>query len=129
MREVLRRLNNLSGMRGSLVATPDGLPIASDLPSNMEVEETAGLGACMGRLLCDFAGEIGMRDINLGVLESNAARLFISRITWGFLIAVADKQCPLGEARIEMRQAAGRLNDICAQLSSYLQEEQNSENP
>ncbi len=121
MREVLRRLNGMSGMRGSLVVSPDGLPIASDLPANLEMETTAGLAACMGKMLTDWASKMGAGKMAVGMMDTKAARLFVSAISWGFLVGVADKRCPLGEARLEMRSAAARLNDICKQLSESVE--------
>jgi len=124
MREVLRQLNAINGMRGSLVVTPDGLPIVEDLPAELDVETTAGLGACMGKMLSDWAGEMGAGNIAVGMIEARAARLFVSVILWGFLVAVAEKRCPLGEARLEMRAAAARLNEICQRLTRSMEEEE-----
>jgi len=129
MREVLQRLNAVNGMKGSLVVTPDGLPIATDLPAALEIEATAGLGACMGKMITGWAGQTGMKEVALGMLETGKSRLFVSAITWGFLVAVAEKRCPLGEARLEMRNAAARLNEICAGLASSVQEEESRSEP
>jgi predicted regulator of Ras-like GTPase activity (Roadblock/LC7/MglB family) len=123
MREVLQRLNAVGGIRGSLMVSPDGLPIALDLPG-FDVETFAGLGAHMGRMFAEWAREMGMDGIALGMMETENARLLIAPTAWGFLVAVAEKRCPLGEARLQMRSAAERLNEICAGLASALQEEQ-----
>ncbi|NIM06649.1 MAG: hypothetical protein GTO55_09375, partial [Armatimonadetes bacterium] len=78
MREVLQRINSINGMKGSLVVTPDGLPIASDLPPGLDAETAAGLGACMGKMIADWAGEMDMSNMALGMMETKEARLFIS---------------------------------------------------
>jgi predicted regulator of Ras-like GTPase activity (Roadblock/LC7/MglB family) len=126
MREVLQNLNAVSGMKGSLVVAPDGLPIALNLPSEIDAETVAGLGACMGEMLADWAGEINAGGISVCMLEAEGARFFISAISWGYLVAVAEKRCPLGEARLEMRAAAAKLNEICERLSRSMQTEENS---
>lgn len=123
MREILRRLNGVHGIRGSLVVTPDGLPIATELPG-LEAEATAGLGACMGKMITEWAEGIDASRVVFGMMDSKDARLFISPIVWGFLVAVADKSCPLGEARLEVRMAAERLNEICQKLSRHIEEEE-----
>jgi len=124
MRNILRRLNSVSGMRGSLVVTPDGLPIAVDLPSDMPVEAAAGLSASIGKMLADWSDTTGAGAMKIGMIEAQQARLFVSHINWGYLVAIAEKHCPLGEARIEMRTATTQINDVCQQLKQSLQEEE-----
>ena len=124
MHEVLQRLNRIEGIKGSLVVTPDGLPIAVDLPADYDPETAAGLGAAMGKMVTDWAGSAGAGKISVGMIEAKFARLFVSAITWGFVIAVAEKQCALGEARLEMRAAASKLDEICARLSRSMDEEE-----
>ncbi len=109
------------------MVTSDGLPIVCDLPAEMDVEAAAGLGAHVGRMIADWAGEVGLKSASIAMMESNQARLFISSTAWGFLVAVADKRCPLGEARIGMKKAAAQLDSICAGLNSRIMAEEANE--
>jgi len=124
MREVLQRLNLVQGMKGSLVVTPDGLPIAAELPDNLDRETAAGLAGIIGRMLSDWAGEVKAGKISIGLLEAKNARLFFAPIAWGYLVAIAEKQCPLGEMRLELKVAVGNLNEVCARLATSLQQEE-----
>jgi predicted regulator of Ras-like GTPase activity (Roadblock/LC7/MglB family) len=124
MHEILRRLNSVTGMRGSLVVTPDGLPIAVDLPAGMDCETTSGLTASTAKLLGDWAQQAGAGLLSLGMIEARDVRLFVSSIAWGYLIGVAEKHCPIGEARAEMRHATTGLNSICSRLAHAVEEEE-----
>ena len=124
MREALKNLNATPGMRGALLVSPDGLPIAVDLPDDMELEATAGLSAVICKMVEEWASLLTKEDMILGMLESQDARLFISAIDWGFVVAIAAKSCPLGEARLSLRTASARLNEICRELAQNLQEEE-----
>jgi predicted regulator of Ras-like GTPase activity (Roadblock/LC7/MglB family) len=124
MREVLQRLNLLSGMKGSLVVTPDGLPIAAELLEDMDRETAAGLSAFIGRMLNDWAGEVQAGKISIGLMEAKEARLFFAPVDWGYLVAITEKHCPLGEMRLEMKVAVAGLNEVCARLATSLQKEE-----
>lgn len=128
MREILSRLNAVSGMKGSLVVTPDGLPIAVDLPTGVDRETMAGISASIATLLNDWAHQAGAGAMSVGMLDAKNMRLFVSPITWGYLIGLAEKRCTLGEARTEMRAATAALNTVCATLTRAVQEEE-STNP
>lgn len=43
MREVLKKLNTTPGIKGSLVLTPDGIVVASELSSELDEDTTAAL--------------------------------------------------------------------------------------
>jgi predicted regulator of Ras-like GTPase activity (Roadblock/LC7/MglB family) len=124
MREVLQRLNMVQGLKGSLVVTPDGLPIAAELPASWDKETAAGLGGIIGRMLSEWTEEVKAGKVTLGLLEAKDARLFFAPVAWGYLVAITEKQCPLGEMRLEMKVATDNLNEVCARLATFLQKEE-----
>lgn len=126
MRKVLSRLNTVSGMKGSLVVTPDGLPIAVDLPTGVDRETMAGISASIATLLSDWAHQAGAGAMSVGMLDARNMRLFVSPITWGYLIGLAEKHCTIGEARTEMRAATAALNAVCATLTRAVQDEESA---
>jgi predicted regulator of Ras-like GTPase activity (Roadblock/LC7/MglB family) len=124
MRSVLKRLNAVNGMLGSLVVTPDGLPIVMDMPAEFDIEATAGVTAALGKMLAQWSEQSSAGIMRVGMLETPTTRYFITAIGWGYLVGVAERSCPMGEARVEMRRAAVQLDEICARLTEAVHEEE-----
>jgi hypothetical protein len=51
----------------------------------------------------------------------------VASIAWGYLIGVAAKHCPIGEARSAMHAARTRVNAICAELVHAVDEEESAQ--
>jgi len=109
VRDILGNLGQLAGVRGGLIATPDGFVITANLPSPISAEELAALGATLGREL-----ELGMDRLARGTFRTaffstDGGAIFLGGSPIGFVILLGDAGAEPAAISPALLEAVARL--------------------
>ena len=109
VRDILGNLGQLAGVRGGLIATPDGFVITANLPSPISAEELAALGATLGREL-----ELGMDRLARGTFRTaffstDGGAIFLGGSPIGFVILLGDAGAEPAAVSPALLEAVARL--------------------
>ncbi|MEO8450768.1 MAG: roadblock/LC7 domain-containing protein [Gemmatimonadota bacterium] len=109
---VLDDVSRIAGVRSALlVSAEDGIVVAE---STLEGEETAAVAALAGNLARRLGGltqALTHPDLNLVLLQATLGQLFIAFGGTGLLlVALTDPDVNIGQVRLGLFDAAGRLN-------------------
>lgn len=112
MLEVLDELNTRPGIRGSLVATPDGMVVASRLQGTFDPETAAALTSA----LLAGAQAIGRHCAGQGIqrfaLVSTRGKVIMVDLGNAYLVVVTDRHIDLQGGLIEIESSANTLRKL-----------------
>jgi uncharacterized protein len=116
--EVLQQtLANLRGaipeLRGALVASSDGLPMAQNLSGSEDPNRVAAMAATalgLGKRISDTLNAGGLQETS--VSGSNGQVYLYSAGAKGVLVVVAPANANVGLIHLESRDAARRISDV-----------------
>ena len=114
MIEQLKKLNEAVGIRGSLIMTPDGMVVASNLGRGLDEETIAALASSVLKALENPASSFRMGSFSLGdvarfTLSSAHGRLIFEIVDNLVLVAVTDKDMDLELTLLEIAGVTKRL--------------------
>jgi predicted regulator of Ras-like GTPase activity (Roadblock/LC7/MglB family) len=112
MREVLDELNTRPGIRGSLVATPDGMVVASCLQGTFDPETAAALTSALLGGAHEVARHCGGRSMSRFVLVSTRGKVIMVDLGNAYLVVVTDRHIDLKDGLIEIESAAQTLRKL-----------------
>jgi predicted regulator of Ras-like GTPase activity (Roadblock/LC7/MglB family) len=112
MREVLEDLNTRPGIRGSLVATPDGMVVASKLEGTLDPEIAAALTSTLLAGAHEVAEKCGGAEMTRFVLVSTRGKVIMLDLGNAYLVVVTDRHIDLKEGLIEIESAAKTLRKL-----------------
>jgi predicted regulator of Ras-like GTPase activity (Roadblock/LC7/MglB family) len=102
-------LSRLDGVTGGLLVTPDGLVIASELPSRYPAEALAALGATLGRELEVADERLGRGPFTAACFAAEDGTMFVSGSRVGFVML-------LGASTVDAPAVLRALGDALARL-------------
>lgn len=109
MQEVLSGLNRLSGVRGSMFVTRDGMVAASDVGTDIDPDRIAAMAATLAARTNDCIQRTNRGRLVQAVLDATDGKVFMSEAEKGILVLIADSDVNVGLVRLEMRSAVERL--------------------
>jgi len=112
MERILSELNRVPGIHGTLIVGKDGIVILSDISDEIDEEEVSALAGSLILSAEKISRKLGQGELKTITVETNKSKWFIQHINIGFLVAVADADSNLGLLRVELRDAAVKLNNI-----------------
>jgi len=110
MKQILRRLNETPGIRGSLVMTEDGIIASADLGAGLEEEPVAALASGLLGSWKRSLGALGrpetLQEVSLGASDG---RLVFVEVDGAYLVAVTGRGIDLAQTFGILRDAARKL--------------------
>lgn len=112
MKDILERLNEVAGVKGSMVVTPDGIVVASALDKlgdDLDEETVAALSSHMigsGRRALE---RIGHEPFKRVILQASWGRMIFLDMEIAFLCVAASQNIKLGSILIEIDSAAYKI--------------------
>ena len=112
MREVLKELNTLPGIKGSLVVTPDGIVVSSEISNELDEDTTAALVGNVEtqtvRLL-----DIGKYDeMDRMVLTASRGKIVIQNLENCHLVVVTNQFINIYLTLLEITSAATKIREL-----------------
>ncbi|OLB12686.1 MAG: hypothetical protein AUG14_12500 [Candidatus Rokubacteria bacterium 13_1_20CM_2_68_19] len=105
LRTLLRELITVEHVRGGLIVAPDGLLIASELPSHIPVEALSALAATLGRELEVRGPRLRRGSFLMANFAAGDGSVFLGGTPVGFILLLADAEANRERVRHAMRGA------------------------
>ncbi len=113
---ILDSLTSLKGIEGGVVATEDGLPLATQLSSRLDEEALAGAAAAVGHSASRILNDISWGQLGMAVLEGSRMKLLVCPLSAGYLLALAAPEADLEAIAPQVSSAARDLEEAFASL-------------
>ncbi len=112
MERILNELNRVPGIQGSLVVGEDGIIIQADLAEGINEEELSALMSSLIVTADKIANKLEQGNVKSILLETNKHKWLVHRLKIGYLVVVAEAESNLGLIRLELREAATKINAL-----------------
>lgn len=112
MREILDELNSRPGIRGSLVATPDGMVVASRLNGAFDPETAAALTSTLLAGAHEVGRQCGDQTMSRFILVSTRGKVIITDLGNAYLVVVTDRHIDLSTGLIDIESTAQALRKV-----------------
>jgi uncharacterized protein len=109
MHEVLDELNSRPGIRGALVATPDGMVVASRLNGAFDPETAAALTSTLVAGAHEVGHQCGDQAMSRFILVSTRGKVIMVDLGNAYLVVVTERHIDLNQGLIEIESAAQTL--------------------
>lgn len=109
---VLEEITRVPGVRTALlVSAEDGLVVAESSLEGQDTEAAAAFGARLAQRLGTLTNTLGTPPMSVLLLQATKGQLFVASGSEGLLIvAVTSNDVNIGEVRLALLDAAGRLH-------------------
>ncbi len=112
MRSILKRLNDVVGVKGSLAVTKDGMVIASHLGRQLREDLVAAVAANAVRSTRKALEELGLRQFSRFTLVSSHGKMVFTEAGAAYLVVVTDRTVDVGPVQIEIDSAVMRIRQL-----------------
>ncbi len=112
MERILDELNRVPGIKGSLIIGTDGIIIASELSDEVDEEEISALTSSLifnAEKICNKLDQGSIKDL---LVETSKSKWCIRAVKVGYLVALTRGDANLGLLRVELRDAAVKINNL-----------------
>lgn len=109
MRSILKRLNDVVGVKGSLVLTRDGIVVASHLSKSLSEDLVAAMASNVIMATRRSLEKHGMRHFARLTLVASHGKMVFTDTGPAFLVVVMDRNVELGPVGIEIESASMRI--------------------
>lgn len=109
MRKILKGLNEVVGIRGSMVISEDGMVVASCLGRKLDEERVAAMASSVVMNTRRALERHGIRNFGKFTLSSSHGKMIFNDTGIAYLVVVMDKNIDPGPTEIEVESAAMRI--------------------
>jgi len=112
MKKILAELNQEVGVRGSMVVTPDGIVVASDLGVGLQEDLVAAIASSAIQSIKRALADLGHEGLQQMIINSAHGKLVFVDIGVGYLVVVLDKRLNMDLTQIAISGAAYRIRNL-----------------
>jgi len=109
MKNILKDLNRVAGIKGSMVVTEDGMVVASALGPDLETENVAAISSQMIRSVRRSLDRMGVESFGRYMLSATHGRIVFVNLEVGYLVVIAHQNIKLDVILIEIDSAKYRI--------------------
>lgn len=110
-RTLLSQLVKLDHVGGGLIVAPDGLVIASDLPTSLPVEALSALAATLGRELEMRGPRLRRGSFLMAHFAAGNGTVFLGGTPIGFIVLIGDAEVNRDVVRLALRTAMDAVRE------------------
>jgi len=98
---------------GAVLLSEDGLPIVSQLPSDLEAESVAGMNSVLHNIGVNSSNELKIGEIEQLMIRAEHGYMVVSSVINGtMLLVVTDEKVVLGSVFHFMKKAVSKISKI-----------------
>jgi predicted regulator of Ras-like GTPase activity (Roadblock/LC7/MglB family) len=112
MLSVLEELNRRPGVAGSLLATEDGMVVASRFRPGLDADAASALVATAVREMRRAFRRVGDRRLSRLVLVATRLKLIVQDVGEAYLVVATDRHLDLERGLLDIEAAAMSLNKL-----------------
>ena len=122
---ILNFIKSTSGVEGAALISPDGLPLATNLPESMDEERVAAISAAMLSLAERISNELERGDVERVFVEGDLGYGILTNCGEdAVLLVLASKAAKQGMLLLAIKKTIAGLKQV---LNGAAEESQNSE--
>lgn len=106
MLTVLERINQIKGVKGSSVVSPDGIEIVSDFRSSVPSDLISALVVSIQQVAAKMTAKAECGKLVQTMIEASEGKFFVQAVELGYLVVLADHQANTGLIRVEIAQVS-----------------------
>jgi predicted regulator of Ras-like GTPase activity (Roadblock/LC7/MglB family) len=110
MFQILEELNKTTGINGSMIVGKDGIVIAADLKDNLQDEAVGASAASIVDTVKKSMERLSNENLKQITVEASKGKLFLTDVGIGILAVTTDPQVNVGLVRLEIKNAAEKIN-------------------
>lgn len=112
MERILEELNQVAGVKGSMVVTKEGVVVSESLGPELQKESVAAVSSHMIKV-----AEGGLDELSRGAFERLAltsahGRMVFVNLEVGYLVVITKMEMKLGQVLIEVDSAARKIRGL-----------------
>lgn len=112
MRKILKTLNEVVGIRGSMIVSHDGMVIASCLHRQLDEDKVAAMASSVVMNARRALERQGLRNFSRLTLTASHGKLVFNDVGIAYLVVVMDRNIDLGPTDIEIESASMRIRAL-----------------
>ena len=109
MQEILEHLNQVAGIKGSMVVTKDGVVVSEALGPDLESTTVAAVSSHMIQVAARGLASLDRGMFERFTLTSAHGRMVFVDLDVGYLVVITKMEMKLGQLLIEVDSAARRI--------------------
>ena len=109
---ILSDLNKVDRIKGSMVVGKDGLVIASQMPSGIDVELIGAMASAAFGSAERTASEINQGILQQMMIEGEHGKTLMTDAGEGILVVLTDSGVNLGLVRISMKRSTEKVKSV-----------------
>jgi predicted regulator of Ras-like GTPase activity (Roadblock/LC7/MglB family) len=109
--EILNDLNEVAGVKGSMVLTRDGIVVNAALGDDLDQQNVAAMSSAMIQQSLHGLGAIGLGDFQRLILTASWGRMVFVDLEIAFLVAITSQSMQLDTILIEIDSSAYRIKN------------------
>jgi predicted regulator of Ras-like GTPase activity (Roadblock/LC7/MglB family) len=109
VKAILAELNGTIGARGSLIVSKDGLLVAAEVASDVDVDRLSALGAAILSDLVRSLEAAGLHDLAQCEVAAEQGKAILVSAGPTYLLVLVGPRIELGPGSVEIRSAARRV--------------------
>ena len=109
MQEILKKLNEDPGIKGSMIVTEDGLVVQEELGPTLDKEAVSALSANIIITTKRLFDKLGWRPFKRYILSAAYGRMVFYDLEGPFLVVVTDMNIEIDQTLIEISSAARKI--------------------
>lgn len=106
---ILKRLNSTDGIKGSLLMTPDGMPVTSLLGDGQDGDALAAISSSIFLAINKSMGKLDLGEVTRYVLCTEFGRVFIISLGKMILLVLAAQNIKIAQVNVAIFQAANSI--------------------
>lgn len=106
---ILKRLNATEGIKGSLLMTPDGMPVTSLLGDGQDGETLSAVASGIFLSIHKSMGKLDLGEVTRYVLCTEFGRVFIISLGKMLLLVLAAPNIKIAQVNVAIFQAANSI--------------------
>lgn len=112
MDRILQDLNQVAGVKGSMVVTKEGVVVAESLGPDLEKDNVAAVSSLMIQVGERGLVGLGRKNFNQLTLTSAHGRMVFVDLEVGYLVVITKMEMRLGQVLIEVESAARKIRGL-----------------
>jgi len=112
VRKILKALNEVVGIRGSIVVSHDGMVVASSLGKHLDEDRVAAMASSVVHGTHVSLKRQGLPAFKRLTLATSQGKMVFTDTGVTYLVAVMDAKIDLGPASLEVESAARKIRSL-----------------
>ena len=112
MDRILSNLNQVAGVKGSMVVTKEGVVVAESLGADLDKVGFAAVSSHMIQVAERGLETLGRADFKQLTLTSAHGRMVFMNLDVGYLVVITKMEMKLGQVLIEVESASRKIRGL-----------------